>query len=293
MTHEAPHAPSGRRGRRPVLDGASTVSGADSHARFSITGLLRNALAHPLTRGLDIDSPATTALRRRIVSEKPFLRQLYREWYTLIRAQLPSVGGRVLELGSGAGFMAECIDGLITSEVFATPGVGIVLDGTRLPFAPSSLRAIVMTDVFHHISAPRAFLREALRALNDGGAIVMIEPWVSRWSRSIYRQFHHEPFDPNAEKWEFPAEGPLSGANGALPWIVFARDRPLFEREFPQLRIRCVRPMMPFAYVMSGGVAMRSLMPGFTYRFWRGLENAIPAAAAAMFALIVVEARKS
>jgi SAM-dependent methyltransferase len=259
-----------------------------------MTNRLRSLLAHPLTRGLDIDSPSTTDLRRRILRDKPFLRQVYREWYGLILTALPAISGEILELGSGAGFMSEYIDGLITSEVFVTPGASVVLDGTKLPFAESALRAIVMTDVFHHIPAPRAFLTEAVRCLKPGGAVVMIEPWVSPWSRFVYRRLHHEPFEPDTKSWEFPASGPLSGANGALPWIIFDRDRAAFEREFPQLRIRSVRPMMPVTYLLSGGVAMRSLMPGFTYRFWRGLENVTGAITdtMAMFAMIVVDVSK-
>ena len=254
---------------------------------------LRTLLAHPLTRGLDIDSPATTHVRRRIVREKAFLRRVYEEWYGLIRRALPPVEGPVLELGSGAGFMAEFIEGLITSEVFPTPGASMVLDGTRLPFAPASLRAVAMTDVFHHMATPRLFLGEAVRCLKLGGRIVMIEPWVTGWSRFVYRRFHHEPFVPDAAHWEFPSSGPLSGANGALPWMVFERDRAMFEREFPRLRLVSVQPLMPVTYLVSGGVGMRSLMPGFTFPVWRGVERlAGPLArAAAMFALVVVESR--
>jgi SAM-dependent methyltransferase len=254
---------------------------------------MRSLLAHPLTRGLDVDSPATTAIRRRIVREKRFLSSLYREWYGLIRERLPDVGGSVLELGSGAGFMDEVIEGLVTSEVFATPGASLVLDARKLPFPPASLRAIVMTDVFHHIPDARAMLAEAIRCLRPGGRVIMVEPWVTAWSRFVYRTFHHEPFEPGAGAWEFPSTGPLSGANGALPWIVFERDRAMFEREFPRLAIREVRPFMPMAYLWSGGVGMRSLMPGFGYRPWRWIERAIPALerATAMFAVVVVEAR--
>jgi hypothetical protein len=57
----------------------------------------------------------------------------------------------------------------------------------------------------------------------------MIEPWVSTLSRPIYTRLHHEPFNPDAKDWSFPDTGPLSGANGALPWIIFQRDRHHFE----------------------------------------------------------------
>jgi SAM-dependent methyltransferase len=256
--------------------------------------MLRSLLAHPLTRGLDVDSPTTTHVRRRIVREKGFLRRIYEEWYGLVRAELPNVPGPVLELGSGAGFMDEFIDGLITSEIFATPGASMVLDGTKLPFGASSLRAIAMTDVFHHIPAARGFLSEAARCLRPGGRIVMVEPWVNAWSRFVYTRFHHEPFLPHAEQWEFPSSGPLSGANGALPWIVFERDREAFAREFPELEVLVIRPFMPVAYLLSGGVGMRSLIPRFAYGACRAIEQSIPGmeASTAMFSLIVVQRRR-
>jgi len=235
--------------------------------------VLSRLLSHPLTRGLSIDDPRTTALRRRIVSEKPFLNKIYREWYASIATALPPAPGRVLELGSGPGFMKDFIPDLITSEIFSSPGVDLVLDGHHLPFANAALRAIVMVDVLHHLPRPRAFLTEAARCVQTDGAIVMIEPWASPWSGWVYRRFHHEPFDTKSPQWEFPAAGPLSGANMAMPWVIFQRDRKKFEREFPQWRIAEIRPMMPFRYLLSGGVSLRSLMPGFTFGFWRAIET--------------------
>ena len=136
-------------------------------------GILTSWLAHPLTRGLSVDDPRTTLLRRRIIQEKAFLRRLYEEWYALILDRLPATH-EVLELGSGAGFLDQCLPGLITSEVFATPGVERVVDARQLPFAEHSLDAIVMTDVFHHIPDVQRFLHEAVRCLRPGGRIVMI-----------------------------------------------------------------------------------------------------------------------
>jgi SAM-dependent methyltransferase len=252
--------------------------------------MVKRWLEHPLTRGLPVDSPETTRLRRTIIATKPFLRQLYDEWYAEIALQVPQGAGRILELGSGAGFLQQYLPEVIRSEVFPSPDISVILDARRLPFTPGSLRAIVMTDVLHHIPDVRRFFVEAGGAVRDGGAIVMIEPWVSAWSRFVYRNFHHEPFRPEAEDWTFADSGPLSGANGALPWIVFERDRRTFSADFSQWRIESIRPSMPVRYLLSGGVSLRSLMPGWSFTAWRGIERLLDPwmRSLAMFATIVL-----
>lgn len=235
--------------------------------------MLKSLLAHPLTCGLDLDDPRTTELRRRVILEKSFLRQIYQEWYATLANDLPSGAGPTLELGSGAGFLKDFVPDLVTSEVFSCAGVDIVLSGLDLPITSASLHAILMIDVLHHLPQARHFFREAARCVKPGGVVAMIEPWVTPWSKLVYTRMHHEPFVPDAVEWEFPSSGPLSGANGALPHILFVRDRTQFEREFPMWQIRTVEPMMPFRYLVSGGVSMRSLMPGWSFRWWGGLET--------------------
>lgn len=252
--------------------------------------MLKQWLVHPLLRGLDVDDPRTTAQRREIIQDNRFLQQIYREWYTALLAAVPAGTGSILELGSGAGFLSEMLPGLITSEVFWCDHIRVVLDGQQLALRDASLRAIVMTDVLHHMPKVRAFFAEATRCVQTGGVVAMIEPWVSRWSQIIYTRLHHEPFRPQTSDWEFPARGPLSGANGALPWIVFERDRAQFEREFPQWRIETIKPCLPFRYLVSGGVSLRPLMPGWAAGPWRGLERLFDPwlKTWAMFALIVM-----
>lgn len=253
--------------------------------------MLKEMLAHPLTRGLEIDDSRTTQLRRQIIQQKVFLKRMYEEWYADIGSALPPEKGLVIEIGSGAGFLKDAIPDVITSELFLCSNVSIVLDGCQMPFADGTLRGIVMTDVFHHLPQPRCFFREATRCVRPGGVLVMIEPWVTPWSRLVYENLHHEPFRPDAQEWEFPRTGPLSGANSALPWIIFQRDRKQFESEFPQWRIRTVKFMMPFRYIVSGGVSLRSLMPGWSYGVWRTLEHTLRPLMPrlAMFAQIVLQ----
>jgi len=252
-----------------------------------LADLLRNLLAHPLTRGMSVDDPATTRLRREIIRSKPFLAAIYREWYELLLKALPDEG-LVLEVGSGAGFFGEMSSRIITSEVFELPGIDVLLDGTSLPFEQAELSGIAMTDVLHHIPDVRVFFAEATRCVRPGGRMVMVEPWRTPWSERVYRNLHPEPFEPDAG-WLIPETGPLSGANGALPWILFNRDRAQFEADYPQWSIASITPIMPFTYLLSGGVSLRSLMPGWSYSLCRKLENRLDPNRWAMFAMIELE----
>ncbi len=240
--------------------------------------MLTRILEHPLTRGMDLNDPGTTVVRRRIIREKPFLKAIYDEWYAFLADVAPPTSYLdlpALELGSGAGYLDEIVPRLVTSEIFPTAGLDLVADATRLPVGDAALRAILMVDVLHHIPDVRSFFGEATRTVAPGGVVAMVEPWATRWSSWVYENLHHEPFLPDSEDWAFASTGPLSGANGALPWMVFDRDRAVFERDFPEWRIERLEPFMPLRYLLSGGVSMRGLMPAFSIPFWRGVERLV------------------
>lgn len=255
--------------------------------------LVQRWLEHPLARGADLDDPATTALRHRIIARKPFLQAVYRDWHATLAPHVNRDVGPVVELGSGAAPLGDALPQLFKTDIQLVPGIAAVLDACHLPFRSSTLGAIVMTNVLHHVPDVALFLSEAERTLRAGGTIAMIEPWVTRWSRIVYTRLHHEPFDPSVVDWCLPSGAPLTSANGALPWIVFARDAARFSREFPGLEVTLIRPMMPVRYVLSGGVSARSLMPGWTTPGWRAFEAAATRVTSqfAMFALIVVQRR--
>jgi hypothetical protein len=103
----------------------------------------------------------------------------------------------------------------------------------------------------------------------------MVEPRVSSWSKLIYTHLHHEPFLPRAAAWGIPARAALSPEPTERCRGWFVRDRGRLLSFFPELRIEEVQPMMPFRYLVSGGVATRTLMPEILYPLWRGLESAL------------------
>ena len=256
-----------------------------------LKSLVQSVLSHPLTRELDLDSPETTQQRFRLIKGKSFLNKFYRDCYLSIAGSIPeNVNGKILELGSGAGFIKDYLSDCVTSEVLQIPDIDIVLDGQRLPFVDDSLRGIVMLDVFHHLPRVHLFLEEASRCVRQGGVIVMIEPWNTPWSRFVYGHLHHEPFDAGCSGWEISQGGPLSNANQALPWIVFQRDRLLFERRFPKWQIEDINLHSPFCYLLSGGMSFRSFMPGSLFGMWRAIENKLRPCMPilAMFAKVVL-----
>lgn len=249
------------------------------------------ALQYPGTASMSIDSPETTVLRWGIIREKMFLRRIYDEWYHEIGSSIPAGDKPALELGSGAGFMSSYVENLITSDILQLPEVDRVIDASAsLPFEASSLRGIAMVNTLHHLPDVEKFFGEAVRCLEPDGAISMLEPWNTRWSRLVYTKLHHEPFDPDAASWRIERGGPLSGANGALPWILIVRDRDRFERLFPELRIVEPRLTMPIRYLLSGGVSMRALAPSWSNAPLHAIEEAFPSlmASSAMFAYIVL-----
>ncbi len=229
------------------------------------------------------------------LARKPFLRRIYAEWYATLAAAVPDGCSPALELGAGAGGLGEYVPNLLKSDIQSNPNVSLLLDGCELPFKDRSLRAIVMTDVFHHLPDAGQFLREAARCVDSGGVVAMVEPWVTPWSRFVYNAVGHEPFDPKAEAWTTVRGRPISGSNQALAWIVFRRDREQFVKLFPQWEVTTLEPCMPFRYILSGGVSKPALMPASLFGTWRFLERCLTPAmpALAMFAQIVLTRRSA
>jgi SAM-dependent methyltransferase len=233
---------------------------------MSLRWILESLLTHPLARGLDLDSSAATRVHARLIREKPFLKRLYHQYYSeFAAADQAAPPGVRLEIGSGAGFLKEVLPHAVTMDLRSGAEVDVFGSALNIPFAPGSVGAIFMLNVLHHLPDPAGFFVEANRVLVDGGRIVMIEPFVSPLSRIIYSHLHHEPFDPTAAQWTLTGEGPMSEANDAIGWIIFFRDKDVFQARFPSLRIERRVPHTALLYLLSGGVSLRSLVPNFAF----------------------------
>lgn len=219
----------------------------------------------------NIDSQKTLLADRKLIREKRFLNKIYRDFYFQFK-ETSSPKGLKVELGSGAGFIKEEIPDCITSDVVSGPDINKVFFAEKMPFKNSSIAAFFMIDTLHHIKNPQKAFSEMERCLKTEGKIIMIEPFNSLWGYFIYKYLHYEHFDQNAG-WEIKGKGRMSDSNTALPWIIFVRDRSIFEEKFPNLKILRVCGHSPFRYLLSGGLTKPQFVPTFIYPAVKFIEE--------------------
>jgi SAM-dependent methyltransferase len=215
----------------------------------------------------NLNFPGRFAEIRAKILGKPSLKFLYLEIYKkfYLISKFNKCGGAIVELGSGAGFIQEFFPDVLTSDIICYSGVDLVCDAQKMPFKSNSLCCLLLNNVLHHIPDTKSFLHEAARCLKIGGKILVSDQFPGWLAKPIYKYIHHEPYDEVRKEWEFPSNGPLSSANGALPWIIFFRDRYIFEKEFKNLDITLIQYHTPTRYWLSGGLKKWNLMPGWLF----------------------------
>ena len=236
----------------------------------------------------DLDSKEASLKHKEIILTKPLLKLIYLNWYKSLIENFDDES-KILEIGSGGGFIKEIFPSIITSDIKELSNCDKVVDARQLPFENESLDGIVMVNVFHHIPDCESFLFEAQRVLKKNGRIGMIEPANCAYSRFIYKNFHHEPFEINQHEWKFQSKGPLSDSNQALPSIVFERDKDIFKRKFSNLKIKNITYHSPLSYLISGGLSMRSLSPNVLNSLLVKVDKTLSSKNFCMFCTIEVE----
>lgn len=222
---------------------------------------------------MDQNSKESLLEHQRKIEEKTFLHKVYISFYKIfVEAKLPK--GKIVEIGSGGGFLKKFIPSVITSDVIDGPDIDKAFYVDKMPFKDSSVAAFLMIDVLHHIKDPQKAFVEMERRLVKGGKIIMIEPYASIWGTLIYKYFHPERKGFNAGSgWKIKGDGRMSDANPAIPWIIFKRDRKIFEKKFPDLRIIKFTPHTPIRYLISGGLSKFQLLPTAFYPLIVFIEN--------------------
>jgi SAM-dependent methyltransferase len=216
---------------------------------------------------------------RGVWERKASIRLLYRDFHRRLLESCPP--GRVLDIGSGTAHIKDFRTDVISTDILPFPGIDVVADAHRLPFADQTFSGVVMLDVLHHLERPIEFLRETSRVLKPGGRLAMIEPAMTAVARRFYDRFHDEPVDMDADAFASVAINPNRDpfeANQAIPALLFAtpQARRRVEQVIPSLRVRSVDWLSLFAYPMSGGFQNWSLIPAALVGPMLAFEEKVP-----------------
>ena len=166
-----------------------------------------------------------------------------------------------MEVGSGIGNLKAHLPRALATDLFPNPWLDLVCDGYDLPFRDASLSHLVMFDVFHHLRAPNAFLREARRVLGSVGRLILFEPYISWGSYPAYGVFHHEPVaarDPISLVDTLPRPRDYYAAQGNATRLFFRKEIPGWPegwRPFHAEAFSC------FYYLFSGGYSKPAFYP--------------------------------
>ncbi len=197
-----------------------------------------------------MNNPYQTIIKRgEVWRKKRIIREIYLQWFSLIRRYL--VQGTTVELGAGIGMGKDFIEKCIETDIVFLPWLDTVLDAHSLPFKAQSISNIICIDVLHHLRRPALFFLESERALREGGRLILLEPYVSPLSYMIYRIFHNEAICLNDDPLR--EEGVKIVDNQAVSNLIFFRYQKQFKIKFPKLKIIVKRIQDLFIYPLSGG----------------------------------------
>jgi len=206
---------------------------------------------------------------------KPLIRRIYADFYRLIIQELnPSLGGSIVELGSGLGNLKSYLPAAISTDLFPNPWLDLACDAYRLPFASGAVSNLILFDVFHHLARPVAFIREAQRVLEKAGRLVLFEPYISVASWPAYGWFHHEPIgwrETIEMQPEAPKELGYYAAQGNATRLFFAQEGAWLPSGW---RVLGAKRFSSLAYLLSGGLSKPSLYPEGLYPAIKRMDSA-------------------
>ena len=241
---------------------------------------MRDAIYEPELRDLDVDESHALKIHYEILQRKPLLRSAFQTFYDDMARycdEYLKVDGLEIELGSGVGFFKKTRPAVVTSDVREAEHIDRALDAQSMDLEDNSVRCIYAINVFHHLPDPAKFLSELVRVTKPGGGCVLVEPHNGFGSRLLHTHLHKdEIFDSEASSWTAESiRGPMSGANQALSYIVFERDRDAFEQKFGNQIEYAARhySLNSLRYFFSGGLNFRQILPSFTEPVLAGLER--------------------
>lgn len=226
---------------------------------------IRDLLKDPRLEGIDPDGEERIRVHNEILCQKKMMKEVFEEFYSLyikLADRYFCHQGEELEIGSGVSFFKKIRPHLITSDIVFAPHLDMIVDAQKMDkIKTSSIRAVYASNVFHHLTEPQQFFLELVRVLKPGGGCILIEPYYGVVARNFYSHVHTtEAFNCSQKQWNTAEKmGIMSNANQALSYIVFVRDRKLFEKKNQNLKLICSYPLQNYLrYFFSGGINFKA-----------------------------------
>jgi hypothetical protein len=242
-------------------------------------GLLRRWLKEPRLKDINLNGDERLEIHKEILLEKPMLKEVFSEFYrlcyTLDNRYFTGIGKRI-EIGAGVSFFKDCYPEVISSDLMEASHLDMIIDAQQMNLSDHSIRSIYGINCFHHFSEPDLFLNELERVLTPGGGCILIEPYYGLLAKEFFKRvFASEHFNNRQKSWcsTYNNISVMTGANQALSYIVFVRDRKEFQSKHPHLDIIINRPLNNYVrYLTSGGLNFKSILPPAFAPFLKFLE---------------------
>lgn len=225
-------------------------------------------LRAPSLDSVNIDGEERISIHRKMFEQKKMLRTVFQEFHYIfhqLNQKYLNGNGLEIELGAGIAPMKDSYPDVLATDIVGNSNVDKVLDAEAMDLENNSVRVFYGQNCFHHFPHPDQFFEELERTLVPGGGVILLEPYYGPCAAFLFKRlFKTEGFDKSYDSWETPVSGPMNGANQALSYIVFVRDRKEFEKKHPSLSIVHQGRMTNYLkYLLSGGLNFRQLCPDF------------------------------
>ncbi len=213
----------------------------------------------------------------KIWNEKLLLREIYKEFYELIKNNLfIDSNGKIVELGSGIGKIKEVIQNCICTDRYDSNYVNHSENAYELSYMDSSVSNLILFDVFHHLQYPGDALKEFHRVLSDSGRLLLFEPHLSLLGIFVYGLFHPEPLKVFEKiEWSNSNNAPMLvqsyyAAQGNATRIFCWENSVRISTDWNVLKIIKIPAI---SYVASGGYTGTQLYPSKFLSFMRKIDK--------------------
>lgn len=225
-----------------------------------------NFLKHPLLKDVNINDAKRIEIHRKIFLNKKMLLAVFNNFhrtFLFLEKKFIFGDGLRIELGAGIYPIKKTLKNVLASDILPGPDIDLILDAERLELNSNSVKTLFIQNSFHHFSNPGSFFKELDRVLVKGGGSIILDPYYGWLACKIYPKiFNTEIFDKNTNKWNYENLGPMKGANQALSYVIFIKDRDKFKELYPSLEIVdqtiCSNY---FLYLFSGGLNFKQIVP--------------------------------